>query len=164
MLEYMIQKLLGMDRDSIPSGRHSTMIALFTASRSTICLRIYLSLCCCPRLKNRAASILAASSALLLEPTPVRISRSRTQIQIPFKYDTSPFFYLLSQYGQSKLAQIMHMKELQKRLDAELPPGERGSPILAVSCTPGMTHTPLMDSFFSKTMTVGLRSALKQCN
>jgi len=47
------------------------------------------------------------------------------------------------QYGQSKLAQIMHMKELQRQCD------EENVPILAVSCTPGFTNTPLLDKYFS---------------
>lgn len=46
----------------------------------------------------------------------------------------------------------MHMKELQERLDLEFenPENSTEKPIIAVSCTPGMTHTPLMDAFFAE--------------
>ncbi|MCL4419735.1 hypothetical protein M1146_06620 [Patescibacteria group bacterium] len=46
------------------------------------------------------------------------------------------------------------MKELQKRLDEE----NKGNSILAVSCTPGMTQTPLMDAFFAKTWQVSKKN------
>jgi len=41
-------------------------------------------------------------------------------------------------YGQSKLAQIMHMKQLQKKFD------DQKLDIRAVSCTPGMTRSPMI--------------------
>jgi len=54
------------------------------------------------------------------------------------------------QYGQSKLAQIMHMKQLQKQLDKE------GLPIIAVSCTPGMTNTNIIEKFFDGSTTMSI--------